>query len=115
MSPIVLSMSCHAVIDGLAPLVYGAAPIYNKAEFYGTGRHDLCQPRRKDGSEMPDSTESPVLTVEDAGKLLMLSRGSAYEAARRGDIPTIRIGRRLLVPRARLMAMLAGEREPVEA
>lgn len=50
--------------------------------------------------------ENPVLTVEEAGRLLRLSRGSAYEAVRRGDIPTIRIGRRLLVPRARLMAML---------
>jgi excisionase family DNA binding protein len=51
-------------------------------------------------------TESPVLTIQEAGALLRVSRASAYEAARRGDIPTIRIGRRLLVPRARLMAML---------
>jgi len=50
--------------------------------------------------------ESPVMTVEEAGVLLRLSRGSAYEAARRGDIPVVKIGRRLLVPRARLMAML---------
>ena len=52
--------------------------------------------------------ESPVMTVEEAGVLLRLSRGSAYEAARRGDIPVVKIGRRLLVPRARLMAMLEG-------
>jgi excisionase family DNA binding protein len=50
--------------------------------------------------------ESPILTVEEAAVILRLSRGTAYEAVRRGDIPTIRIGRRLLVPRARLMAML---------
>ena len=108
-------MSCHAEMYGLAPLFYGAAPFYNRAKFYGTGRHDLCQPTRKDAIEMPDNAESPVLTVEDAGKLLSLSRGSAYEAARRGEIPTIRIGRRLLVPRSRLMRMIDGEREPVEA
>ena len=53
------------------------------------------------------STERLVLTIAEAGKLLSLSRGSAYEAARRGDIPTIRIGRRLLVPRAALERMLA--------
>ena len=51
-------------------------------------------------------TDSPVMTVEEAAGVLRLSRGSAYEAVRRGDIPTIRIGRRLLVPRVRLMAML---------
>ena len=59
--------------------------------------------------------ESPVLTVEEAAVVLRLSRGTAYEAVRRGDIPTIRIGRRLLVPRARLMAMLgAGDAQKTE-
>ena len=51
-------------------------------------------------------SESPVLTVEEAGRLLRLSRGSAYEAARSGQIPTLRIGRRLLVPRAALERLL---------
>lgn len=55
--------------------------------------------------------ENPVLTVEEAGRLLRLSRGTAYEAVKRGDIPTIRIGRRLLVSRARLMAMIEGDGE----
>jgi len=53
-------------------------------------------------------TESPVLTVEEAAVILRISRGSAYVAARNGDLPTIKIGKRLLVPRARLEAMLAG-------
>ena len=39
-----------------------------------------------------------VYTVEEAGKVLGLSRASSYQAAARGDIPTIKIGRRLLVP-----------------
>ena len=51
--------------------------------------------------------DSPVLTVEEAAVLLRISRGSAYEAVKTGQLPTLRIGRRLLVPRARLMAMLA--------
>ena len=53
-------------------------------------------------------TNSPVLTVEEAAVVLRLSRGTAYEAVRRGDIPVLKIGRRLLVSRARLMAMLDG-------
>jgi excisionase family DNA binding protein len=47
-----------------------------------------------------------VLTIEEAARLLRISRGSAYEAARSNQIPTIRIGRRLLVPRAKLLALL---------
>ncbi len=47
-----------------------------------------------------------TLTIEETAKLLSLSRGSAYQAARTGEIPTIRIGRRLVVPRAKLLAML---------
>ena len=34
--------------------------------------------------------------VPEAGELLGLTRYASYEAAKRGDIPTIRIGRRLL-------------------
>jgi excisionase family DNA binding protein len=48
----------------------------------------------------------PTLTIEECASVLRLSRGSAYEAARTGQIPTIRIGRRLLVPRAMLLHML---------
>ncbi len=48
-----------------------------------------------------------VLTVDEAAALLRISRGSAYEAVRKGQIPTIKIGRRLLVPRARLEELLA--------
>ena len=44
--------------------------------------------------------------VPDAGALLGLSRSSAYRAAARGEIPTIRLGRRLVVPVAKLLEML---------
>ena len=47
-----------------------------------------------------------VLTVRQTAKLLNLSRSSAYEAIHRGQIPSIKIGRRLLVPRAALERML---------
>jgi excisionase family DNA binding protein len=52
--------------------------------------------------------ERLTLTIEDAARLLGIGRGSAYEAARRGEIPVIRVGRRLLVPQEGLAAMLAG-------
>ena len=47
-----------------------------------------------------------VLTIEEAGKLLGLGRSGTYEAARRGDIPTLKIGSRILVPKAALLKLL---------
>lgn len=49
-----------------------------------------------------------VVTLSEAAAILRISRGSAYEAAKRKEIPTIRIGRRLLVPAALLDRLLAG-------
>jgi excisionase family DNA binding protein len=48
-----------------------------------------------------------TLTVEEAARVLGIGRGPAYQAVRRGDIPSIRIGKRMLVPRAALERMLA--------
>jgi excisionase family DNA binding protein len=53
--------------------------------------------------------ERRVVTLAETAKMLRISRGSAYEAAKRKEIPTIRIGRRLLVPAAALERMLAGD------
>ena len=47
-----------------------------------------------------------TLTIPEAAVLLGLSRNSAYEAARRGEIPVIRIGDRLLVPKVALQKLL---------
>jgi excisionase family DNA binding protein len=47
-----------------------------------------------------------VLDVPEAGALLGLSRNAAYAAAKRGDIPTIRIGKLLRVPVKALERML---------
>ncbi len=55
------------------------------------------------------AAERKVLTVPEAGEQLGLSRNSAYEAARRGDIPTIRIGKLLLVPKAAFDRLLSGD------
>lgn len=47
-------------------------------------------------------------TVPEAARALGLSRSSGYDAARRGDLPTIRIGHRILVSRAALDRLLDG-------
>lgn len=48
----------------------------------------------------------PTISVEEAGEILGIGRRSAYRAAARGELPTFRIGRRLLVPTARLLCLL---------
>ena len=47
-------------------------------------------------------------TVDEAARLLGISRNNAYDAARRGETPTIRDCRRILVPRGRLDELLDG-------
>lgn len=62
-------------------------------------------PHGSDG--FPDPRTRPTMTVEEAGRWLGLSRSSVYDAAASGELPTIRIGRRLMVPTAALAQMLA--------
>ena len=52
--------------------------------------------------------EGRVKTLKEVAAMLRLSRASVYEAAKRKQIPTIRIGRRLLVPSDALEKLLAG-------
>ena len=50
--------------------------------------------------------EQEVLGVEEAGKRLSLNRTAAYNAVRRGQIPAIRLGRKLVAPVKALERML---------
>ena len=53
-----------------------------------------------------------TMNVEEAAVVLGISRASAYQAVTRGEIPCIRIGRRILVPKAALERMLEGAGPP---
>lgn len=53
-------------------------------------------------------TDRLVYSVAEAGKLLGLSRGSMYEAIHTGRIPSVRVGRRILIPRIALNRLLEG-------
>ena len=46
------------------------------------------------------------MSIPEAAKLLGIGRTSAYEAVRRGELPVIMIGRRILVPIVALERML---------
>jgi excisionase family DNA binding protein len=53
------------------------------------------------------SGERLVLTVAEAGELLGISRAFAYELVARGELPSIRLGRRIVVPKTALLAMVS--------
>lgn len=61
---------------------------------------------------LADLRDRATITVEEAAGLLTLSRTSAYDAARRGDIPVIRLGRRVVVPAPALLRMLTADEPP---
>ena len=50
-----------------------------------------------------------VLSVTEAAGLLGISRGLAYELVARGELPSLRLGRRIVVPRRALEALLEPE------
>lgn len=56
---------------------------------------------------IPDPAIEPTLSVERAGSFCGLGRSASYDAARRGDLPTIHFGRRVVVPTAALRRLLA--------
>ncbi|HZD68606.1 MAG TPA: helix-turn-helix domain-containing protein [Actinomycetes bacterium] len=61
---------------------------------------------REEGRAEPD--RRLTVTVPEAAQLLGISRGAAYEAAHRGELPILRIGRRMVVPWPALRRLLDG-------
>jgi hypothetical protein len=58
---------------------------------------------------MIEDDEPLTMSVPEAGKRYFnLSRNASYDAAARGEIPTIKIGRLLRVPKRRMEAILDG-------
>lgn len=57
---------------------------------------------------MTSENEAPLVVykVPEAGAMLGLTRNASYEAAKRGDLPTIKFGRQLRVPKVAFEKML---------
>jgi excisionase family DNA binding protein len=53
-----------------------------------------------------DASERLTLTVEQAAAILGVSRAFAYELARTGELPSVRLGRRIVIPRRALVRLL---------
>jgi excisionase family DNA binding protein len=60
---------------------------------------------------LKDPGDRLVYTVSEAGNLLGISRAFAYELVARGELPVIRLGRRRLVPKVALLALVERQAE----
>ena len=72
-------------------------------------RSQRMSPYPRTLSDLPTepSTPSVTMTIKEAAAFLGLSLSATYEAAARGEIPTMKIGRRVLVKREQLVSMLS--------
>lgn len=52
-----------------------------------------------------------TLTVEETAKVLGIGRSLCYDRIKTGEIPSLKFGRRLLVPKSALLKMLDGPKD----
>lgn len=62
--------------------------------------------QQRNPSPFDELAGKATITIEQTAKLLGLGRTAAYNAARRGELPTRQLGRRLLVPVPALLEWL---------
>lgn len=79
--------------------LYDPIMSHMQSERNGTAEHRLT---------LDDLRRLPSISVDEAAVVLGIGRTAAYAAARRGEIPTVRIGARIRVPTGRLLQMLDG-------
>ncbi len=60
----------------------------------------------------PTPGQRRTITVTETARLLGISRTCAYESVRRGELPAIHLGKRIVIGRAAIEAMLNGEAPP---
>lgn len=54
----------------------------------------------------------PTISIPDYARLVGVSRASGYTYAREGQIPTIKVGRRVRIPSAAVLRQLGLDSEP---
>jgi excisionase family DNA binding protein len=59
----------------------------------------------------PTDTNRLTVSVDEAAEMLGISRSFAYELCARGQLPTLRLGRRLIVPRRALRELIDAAEE----
>lgn len=67
----------------------------------------IIEPTAPAPSRPPDRLQPLTYSVPEVARLLGINRNTAYELVARGQIPSIKLGRRVLVPRKTFEQMLA--------
>lgn len=62
--------------------------------------------RKRNKAGFSGLAKPETYSVPEAGRIVGLGKNASYEAARRGELPVLRFGRLLRVPRAALERML---------
>ena len=71
------------------------------------GSHTISRDRAiHSGGKVAEPVIRRTYQIGEVAKLLGIGRNAAYEAAKRGDFPTIRIGKRLVAPKAAIDRLL---------
>ena len=55
---------------------------------------------------LPDPKDRPTLSVDDVAEILGLDRKTVYSAITSGELPSLRVGRRILIPTSWLAARI---------
>lgn len=69
-------------------------------------RHKVAIPQAQRGLSLEELASRRTCSIDQAAAVLGIGRSTAYSAARDGSLPTLRVSKRLLVPTAKLLAML---------
>lgn len=68
----------------------------------------MCQQTAQNGGKSVKS-KSLTVSIDEASRMLGISRNSTYQQVAAGTIPSLRLGRRIVVPKAQLDRLLSGE------
>jgi len=60
-------------------------------------------------TEVPTPSTHTVLTVDQVAELLDLDRKTVYTAVANGELPSRRLGRRILIPTTSFLTWLTGD------
>ncbi len=63
----------------------------------------------KNGLIEIENGERLCVSVPEAARMLGISRNNCYELVKRGELPSIRLGNRILIPYVQLKRMMEGE------
>ncbi len=68
---------------------------------------------RTTSTVLPDPKERPTLSVDAVAAILGVDRKTVYAAINSGELPCLRVGRRILIPTTWLAARISPGLEPL--